>query len=155
MFEQFAGETRAAVSDALEEARLRGDRRIGTEHLLLGALSQQGAAAGTGLGVDAGAVREALRELDTEALAAVGVDARGADRPPIPSSRKHTPFTSSAKSVLSGALAEVRSQGARRITPAHLLLALLETKEPDPAADVLTRLGVDRAAARERLRRAA
>ncbi|MBP0460673.1 Clp protease N-terminal domain-containing protein [Streptomyces montanisoli] len=156
MFEQFAGETRAAVSDALEEARLRGDRRIGTEHLLLGALSHQpAAAAGTGLGVDAGAVRDALRELDTEALTAVGVDARGVDRPPIPASRKRTPFTSSAKSVLGGALAEVRREGARRITPAHLLIALLETKEPDPAADVLTRLGVDRAAARERLRRAA
>ncbi|MCF3965114.1 Clp protease N-terminal domain-containing protein, partial [Streptomyces fuscigenes] len=151
MFEQFADEARAVVTDALEEARLRGDRRIGTEHLLLAALRNQDGQAVAGLGLDADAAREALRELDLEALDAVGIDARGARRPAVPASRKRTPFTSAAKGVLGDSLREVRAQGARRITPAHVLLALLGLREPDPAAEALTRLGVDRAAVRARL----
>ncbi|MEU9387669.1 Clp protease N-terminal domain-containing protein [Streptomyces sp. NPDC048279] len=43
MFEQFAAEARATVAAALEETTLRGDRRIGTEHLLLGVLHDPGA----------------------------------------------------------------------------------------------------------------
>ncbi|WP_329457654.1 Clp protease N-terminal domain-containing protein [Streptomyces sp. NBC_01497] len=151
MFEQFAGRARAVVTDALEEARRRGDRRIGTEHLLLGALRHQDETAVAGLGLDAGAAREALKEMDLAALDAVGIDARGVERPAVPVSRKRTPFTSAAKSVLAGASSEVRAQGARRITPAHLLLALLELRAPDPAAEALTHLGVDRDVVRARL----
>ncbi|UKA63042.1 Clp protease N-terminal domain-containing protein [Arthrobacter sp. FW306-04-A] len=40
---------------------------------------------------------------------------------------------------------------ARRITTRHLLLALLERRQPDPAAVLLNKLGVDRAALKARL----
>jgi ATP-dependent Clp protease ATP-binding subunit ClpA len=152
MFEQFTAEVRAAVTAAHEEARLRGDRRIGTEHLLLGVLNEPAGDAAAAFGADLAAAREALRELDLAALSAVGIDARGVARPPIPASRKHTPFTSGAKSILSGALGEARKAGSRRLTASHVLLALLDCEEPDQSAELVSSLGVDRAAVRARLR---
>lgn len=91
MFEQFATGARAAVTSALEEARLRGDRRIGTEHLLLGVLHEPGSLAVRSLGTDLEAARTALDVLDRSALAAIGIDVQGVERPPIPASRKRTP----------------------------------------------------------------
>ncbi|MYS42867.1 hypothetical protein GTY23_16820, partial [Streptomyces sp. SID5998] len=52
MFEQFAAGARAAVTSAVDEASLRGDRRIGTEHLLLGVLHEPGAARALGADLD-------------------------------------------------------------------------------------------------------
>ncbi|MEU7024042.1 Clp protease N-terminal domain-containing protein [Streptomyces sp. NPDC046203] len=150
MFEQFAAGARESVASALGEAALRGDRRIGTEHLLLGVLHEPGAA--RALGTDLETVRAALDALDRFALAVVGIDIRGIARPPIPASRKRTPFTSGARAVLPRALAETRKAGGRRITPEHLLLALLDRERPDPAAEVMAELGIDRAAVRERVR---
>lgn len=149
MFEQFATGARAAVTSALSEATLRGDRRIGTEHLLLGVLHEPGSA--RALGADLETARAALDALDRSALAAVGIDVQGIERPPVPASRKRTPFTSGARAVLPRALAETRKAGARRIAPEHLLLALLACEQPDPAAELMVRLGVDRTAVRERL----
>ncbi|MEV5953577.1 Clp protease N-terminal domain-containing protein [Streptomyces sp. NPDC051987] len=50
------------------------------------------------------------------------------------------------------ALAETRRAHSRRITPAHLLLALLDCERPDPAAELLAELGIDRTAVRIRIR---
>lgn len=150
MFEQFAAGARAAVASALGEATLRGDRRIGTEHLLLGVLHEPGAV--RALGSDLESARAALDALDRSALAAVGIDVQGIERLPTPASPKRTPFTSGARAVLPRALTETRRAGSRRITPEHLLLALLDCEQPDPAAELMARLGVDRAAVRERMR---
>ncbi|MFF3624892.1 Clp protease N-terminal domain-containing protein [Streptomyces sp. NPDC002467] len=151
MFEQFAAGARTVVTRALEEARLRGDRRIGTEHLLLGILHEPGSVAVRSLGTDLEAAHMALDALDQAALASIGIDIQGVDRPPIPASRKRTPFTSGARSVLPRALAEVKKAGSRRITPEHLLLAILDCERPDPAAELIEQLGIDRAAVRERI----
>ncbi|QKW25633.1 hypothetical protein HUT11_05460 [Streptomyces seoulensis] len=151
MFEQFAAGARAAVASAVDEAALRGDRRIGTEHLLLGVLHEPGAVRALGAGLDS--ARAALDDLDRTALAAVGVDAQGVERAPLPVSRKRAPFTSGARAVLPRALVETRRAGSRRIAPEHLLLALLDCERPDPVAEVMTRLGTDRAAVRAHLRR--
>ena len=152
MFEQFAGSAREIVISALEEARLRGDRRIGTEHLLLGVLHDPDSGAVQALGADLEAARTALDALDRDALAAIGVDVQGIERSPIPASYKRTPFTSAARSVLPRAVVEVKREGTRRITPEHLLLALLDCERPDPAAELLARLGVDRAAVGSEIR---
>ncbi|MEU2135153.1 Clp protease N-terminal domain-containing protein [Streptomyces sp. NPDC018352] len=151
MFEQFAAGARAAVTSALGEATLRGDRRIGTEHLLLGVLHEPGSV--RAFGTDLETARAALDALDRSALAVVGIDVHGIERPPIPASRKRTPFTSGARAVLPRALAETRKAGSRRIAPEHLLLALLDCEQPDPVAELMAQLGVDRAAVRERIRR--
>lgn len=89
MFEQFAADAREAVTSALSEATLRGDRRIGTEHLLLGVLHEPSSV--QALGTDLETARAALDALDRSALAAVGIDIQGIERPPIPASRKRTP----------------------------------------------------------------
>lgn len=150
MFEQFAAGARTAVASAVDEASLRGDRRIGTEHLLLGVLHEPGSV--RALGTDLTTARAALDALDRSALAVVGIDVQGVERPPVPASRKRTPFTSGARAVFPRALAETRKARSRRIAPEHLLLALLACERPDPAADLLAELGIDRAAARERIR---
>ncbi|MFJ9832817.1 Clp protease N-terminal domain-containing protein [Streptomyces sp. NPDC101169] len=151
MFEQFAASARAAVASALEEATLRGDRRIGTEHLLLGVLHEPGAA--RAFGADLDAARAALDALDRTALAVVGIDVQGIERPPIPASRKRTPFTSNARAVLPRALVETRKAGSRRIAPEHLLLALIDSEQPDPVAELMAQLDIDRALVRERVGR--
>ncbi|KIF69454.1 Clp protease ClpX [Streptomyces sp. AcH 505] len=154
MFEQFTADARTTVTSALETARQRGDRRIGTEHLLLGLLDAPESPAVRALDIDLETARGALDALDQDALAMLGIDVKGVARPPVPLSRKRTPFTSGARAVLPRALAEVRKTGGRRITREHLLLSLLKCERPDPAAELLDRLGVDRDAVRERVRQA-
>ncbi|MEV7006243.1 Clp protease N-terminal domain-containing protein [Streptosporangium sp. NPDC051022] len=150
MFERFTAGARAAVAaHAPAEARQRGDRRIGTEHLLLGVLHD--AEAAQALGVDVETARSALAALDEAALAVIGVDARGVERITIPAPSKRMPFTSGAKATLSRALAVARRAGARRVTGGHLLAGLLDGDRTDPATGVLTELGVDRFAVRARL----
>lgn len=152
MFEQFTPGARTVVSGAVQEARLRGDRRIGTEHLLLGVLHGPDSAAARALGIDLAAARTTLDDLDRCALAAIGIDIHGVERPAIPPSRKRTPFTSAARAVIPRSLAEAKNAGSRRITTEHLLLAIIDSERPDPAAEVLDRLAVDRPAVRERIR---
>ncbi|MGW8376285.1 Clp protease N-terminal domain-containing protein [Streptomyces sp. ODS28] len=88
MFERFTGQARQLVIGAQEEARALGHDRIGTEHLLLGALlwpEQPGAATLIRLGASAEDCRaamaslsgprgDALDEEDAEALKALGID---------------------------------------------------------------------------------
>ncbi|MDT3441613.1 MULTISPECIES: Clp protease N-terminal domain-containing protein [unclassified Pseudofrankia] len=188
---RFAAGARGVVGAALAEARLRGDRRIGTEHLLLGVLHHPDTEAARALGVDLPAARSALAALDQAALAALGI-AVGALAPaapaddgvdPWPAARApasgepasgddpaavlfghdrqrptpaqvaqlRTALSSGARAVLSRALAVAPTTPARRVTPELVLLALLERPPPDPAATLLDRLGVDRAAARGQL----
>lgn len=155
MFERFSPEATTVIPTAREEARLRGDRRIGTEHLLLGALRAASPSEAAALGTDTTAVRSALAELDRAALAVIGIDAPEVERPPAPSSPGHTPLTSGARAVIVGALTESRRAEARKIAPRHLLLAVLESAQPDPAADALAHLGIDREAAVRRIREVA
>jgi ATP-dependent Clp protease ATP-binding subunit ClpA len=150
MFERFTTGARDAVmTHAPAEARRRGDRRVGTEHLLLAVLHDPQAA--DLLGVSVAAAREALAALDELALAAVGISALGVQRSEIPAPAKRAPFTSGAKAALSRALAAARRSRAGEVTAAHLLLALLAGQRTDPATDVLAEQGVDRAAAHARI----
>jgi hypothetical protein len=147
---------------AREEARRRGDRRIGTEHLLLALLIEPELAGA--VGPDLEAARTALDQLDRHALAAVGLDAH-VDVPALPSTpppklpRKPTlravlqdrlPLTPTAKKVLTASSRGMR-HGRRHPGARYVLASLLELKRPDPAAELLAQLGVDSAAVRERL----
>ena len=58
----------ATAVHAREEARRRGDRRVGTDDLLLGLLREPAVA--QVLGCDLGAAREALDAMDRDALVA-------------------------------------------------------------------------------------
>ena len=141
MFEKFAAPSRNAVRFGVEEAGRRGDRRIGTDHLLMGLLHDDDTA--TVVGVSVADARSTADALDARALEAIGLpigDFRPAGQP-----RKltRTPLTSGARSVLHRTVAFTTAEHSRRIMPRHLLLALLERDRPDPAAVLLAECGVD------------
>ena len=147
--------------DAREEARRRGDRRVGTEHLVLGLLREPVLA--QALGCDLQTARDALDAMDHDALAAVGVGAAfnvqpvpiddPSKRPSRPTFkavlRDRLPMTPAAKTALEESYKKVRR--SHDTFPQQVLLAVLELEPPDPAAGLIAALGVDRAAARQRL----
>src|SRR3984957_3396297 len=147
--------------DAREEARRRGDRKVGTEHLILGLLREPVVA--QALGCDLQTARDALDAMDHDALAAVGIGAAFA-APPIPIDepikrpsrptlkavlRDRLPMTPAAKTAMEESYKEMRR--GHHLGPQELLLNVLELQPPDPAAGLIAALGVDRAAARQRL----
>jgi Clp amino terminal domain, pathogenicity island component len=104
------------------------------------------------LGIDLQSARAAEDALDRVALAAVGIDAGGLGPiREVGTSRRLPPLTSGARAVFKGAIEEARPRKSGRIETRHFLLALLERKRPDPAAELLHELGVDPAAVRDRL----
>jgi hypothetical protein len=132
-----------ALRRAGEEIARRGDRRVGTDHLLLGLLHDADVAAA--LGVDVERARAVAGDLDQAALAAIGVDL-GDDLPPARTRVRvgHVPLTSAARAAIGRAGAVADAEHVRRIEPRHLLAALREREEPDPAAVLLAALGVAR-----------
>ncbi|MFK4299283.1 ATP-dependent Clp protease ATP-binding subunit ClpA [Arthrobacter sp. GAS37] len=152
MFERFAGEARTAVHSGAEEAKRRGDRRIGTDHLLLGLLHDPESC--RTLETDLESARAQLDTLDQQALEAVGITLGDFGPLNAPKGSSRTTFTSAARSVIQDSLILTTREKARRITTRHLLLALLERHEPDPAAVLLHKLGVDTAAVKTRLQNA-
>src|ERR1700728_966800 len=66
---------------AAEEARRRGDRRTGTDHILLALFEDPSIE--VVLGVNLQQARQALESLDHEALGALGLGS-GTDAPPLP-----------------------------------------------------------------------
>jgi ATP-dependent Clp protease ATP-binding subunit ClpA len=149
MFERFAGPARAVVEDAGHEAARRGDRRIGTDHLLVALLRDEGLA--RIVGADPAAAREAADQLDRDALAAIGLTVHEFQPAGQAALGRRMPLTSGAKSVIQGALANTVAEKARAISSRHLLLALLDRHEPDPAATLLTALAVDQPTVRKHL----
>ncbi|HKR98193.1 MAG TPA: Clp protease N-terminal domain-containing protein [Candidatus Dormibacteraeota bacterium] len=142
---------------AREEARRRGDRRVGTEHLVLGLLREPEVA--PVLGCDLGAAREALDAMDRDALVAVGIDRR-LDAPPIPTREPalrggrailkavladQLPATPVAKRVMEEAGKDARHRPAKQCwSRERVLIALLSLAPPDPAAALLDALEVNR-----------
>jgi len=133
----------------MDEARCSGDKRLGTDHLLLGALHDPGPAGLLGVTLDQ--ARAAAARLDRTALASIGIAAHGFERVPMPGRGKKPPFSSGARSVMEGMLRYAMDQKSRQITTANLLLSLLDREEHDPAAVLLKELGVDRAGVRRRV----
>ena len=140
------------LTSATGEARRRGDRRLGTDHLLLGLLHDEDSPAAKALGVSLAGARAASDALDRAALAAVGVQVRTlGEGPPASFGRRRPPLTSGARAVFKRAIDEARPSRSGRIDTTCFLLALLSRQRPDPAAELLDALGVDPAAARKRL----
>jgi ATP-dependent Clp protease ATP-binding subunit ClpA len=140
------------LASATEEARRRGDRRIGTDHLLLGLLHDEDSPAAKALGVSLADARAAWDALDVAALAAAGIQVGAlGEGPPAPFGRRLPPLTSGARAVFKRAIDEARPARSGRIDTTHFLLALLLLQRPDPAAELLGALRVDPAAVRRRL----
>jgi len=152
---------------AREEARRRGDRRVGAEHLVLGLLREPDIA--QVLGCNLGEAREALDAMDRDALVAIGID-RALLAPPVPTRdpalggrrpslkvvlADRLPMTPVAKRVLEESGRHLRRGRAEPRWSLHLLLAaLLRLAAPDPGAALLDALDVDRAEVSARLNEA-
>jgi ATP-dependent Clp protease ATP-binding subunit ClpA len=133
--------------DANSEAARMGDRRIGTEHVTLALLTDPDSVTAKALAVSLEDARKALQALDSAALAAVGIEAVDPG-PGAPPARVRMRLTPGARSVF----ASLRTnRSTKPPKPQHLLLGLLDCAKPDPAAELLDALGVDRAEVRARL----
>jgi len=137
----------ATYYDARDEAIRRGDRTIGTEHLVLALLIDPASPSAKALSCDLGSARRALDELDSQALAAIGV-APGITAAPVAMRLTgRLRLTPAAKAVITG-IRDARKN--RRAGLGIVLSALLDLPRPDPAAELLAALGVDARAVRER-----
>jgi ATP-dependent Clp protease ATP-binding subunit ClpA len=128
---------------ASEEARRRGDRRYGTDHLLIALLEDPTIEAM--LGVSLEHARQALESLDHQALGALGL-ASVADAPPLP--MRPVP-NKPAKKVLEDASKPNRRK--LQITAQQVLAQILTLQPPDPAAVLLGALGVNTLEVRRRV----
>src|SRR5262245_24065403 len=142
---------RLGLGSAAEEARRRGDRRLGTDHILLGLLHDPSGEPARVLGVDLESARAADEALDRAALAAVGLDAAGITLATDATAGGRLPLTSGARAVFKRAIDRARPAKTGRIEARHFLLALLDCERPDPAAELLQSLGVDTSDVRARL----
>jgi len=144
---------------ACEEARRRGDRRTGTEHLLLALLEDPSIE--VVLGVSLQQARQTLESLDQQALGALGLGSR-TDAPPIPlravpkkprirdvMKKDRLRMTPSAKKVLEDAVKPNRRK--TQVMAQQVLAQILTRQPPDPAAVLLGALGVDPSEVRRRL----
>nr|WP_210414679.1 Clp protease N-terminal domain-containing protein [Microlunatus elymi] len=126
---------KAALSNAAEEAARQGDRRIGTNHLLLGLLHDS-AIAGS-LGVDVEHARATAQDLDRQALAGIGLNLAQLPGPIVRRVSGHAPLTSGLRAVIARAVDLAATERVRTAEPRHLMAALLERRKPDPAAELL------------------
>ena len=144
---------------ASEEARRRGDRRTGTDHVLLALLEDPPIEAV--LGVSLQQARQALESLDQEALGALGLGS-GSDAPELPmravpkkpslsyvAQTDRLRMTPAAKKVLQEAVKPNRRK--TQVTAQQVLAQILALQPPDPAAVLLGALSVNTSEVRHRL----
>ncbi|MGW1173129.1 Clp protease N-terminal domain-containing protein [Kitasatospora sp. NPDC002543] len=179
MFERFTEAARQVVVAAQQEARELRHRHVGTEHLLLAIVGTPGDPAAAVLveaGLDQEEVRRAVRralgpEEDAAALASIGVDlgavreavesvfGEGALDVPVEGEPRRrgwfrsesrpvrSPFTAGAKAALTLSLRESLRLKAREIAVGHLLLGVLREGE-GLGARVIVEHGLDPEAVR-------
>jgi ATP-dependent Clp protease ATP-binding subunit ClpA len=145
---------------ASEEARRRGDRRAGTDHILLTLFEDPSIEAV--LGVSLQQARRALESLDQEALGALGLEPGADDAPPLPMravpkrprlrevmKKDHFRMTPAAKKLLQDAVKPNRQK--TQVAAQQVLAQILALQPPDPAAALLGALGVNTSEVRRRL----
>src|SRR6266516_2013648 len=130
VFERFTDRARRVIPLAQEEAQRLNHDYVGTEHLLLGLLSEgEGVAAKAlaSLSISLEAVRQQVEEIIGQGQAAP---------------TGHIPFTPRAKKVLELSLREALQLGHNYIGTEHILLGLIREGE-GVSAQVLQKLGAD------------
>ncbi len=138
MFERFTDQARRVVVLAQEEARRLNHNYIGTEHILLGLLSEGEGVAAKAL-ESLGISLEAVRVQVQETIGQGQVTPTG-----------HIPFTPRAKKVLELSLREALQLGHNYMGTEHILLGLIREGE-GVAAQVLAAVGADDARVREQV----
>jgi ATP-dependent Clp protease ATP-binding subunit ClpC len=126
--DRFTQRARRVLSLAHQEAERMRQQYIGTEHLLLGLVREEGGVAGRVLR-DLGLEYERVREM-TERVSGIG-DFEG----------RNIELSAGVQKVLENAIEEARNLGHHYIGTEHLLLALASLEEGNASA-VLRKLGV-------------
>ncbi|MFH1452695.1 MAG: ATP-dependent Clp protease ATP-binding subunit [Armatimonadota bacterium] len=138
MWEPFTERARRSIILAQEEAQKLGNNYVGTEHLLLGIISEGESVAAKvleALGINLDNVRG-----EVESIVGKGTYKGGGDMA----------FTPRAKKVIELAFEEARSLGHNYIGTEHLLLGLVREGE-GVAARVLSNLGIDPVKVRDQI----
>ncbi|MEA4899891.1 MAG: ATP-dependent Clp protease ATP-binding subunit [Christensenellaceae bacterium] len=135
-FSRFTERAQRALVASQQEAAGLGRNYVGTEHLLLGVLSDPGSAGAVLSGLTLDAVRAEVLEL-------LG---RGDNTQPI----KAMSYTPRTKKVLEQSGREARDLKQNYVGTEHLLLALMRERE-GVAAHILIKMGIDLDKAREEL----
>jgi len=131
MFERFTDRARRVVVLAQEEARMFNRDYVGTEHILLALIREEGGVAAQALeslGITEEGARQQVEEI-------VGRDQPGPQQ-------GHLPMTPRAKKVLQLSLREAIALGHGYIGTEHILLGLIR-EDDGVAIRVLNGLGVD------------
>ncbi len=141
----------AICLQASEEARRRGDRRIGTDHILLALFEDPSIE--VVLGVSLQQARQGLDSLDHEALSTLGLGS-DIDAPPLAmravpkkprfrdvAKKDRLRMAPTAKKVLEAAVKPNRRK--TYVTAQQVLAQILALQPPDPAAVLLGALGVN------------
>ena len=139
MFERFTDRARRVVVLAQEEARMLNHNEIGTEHILLALIREDGGVAAQAL-ESLGITEEAARQQVEEIIGPSQQD------PP----RGHIPFTPRAKKILQLSMREAVALGHAYIGTEHILLGLVR-EDDGVAIRVLNGLGVDPNRIRQRV----
>ena len=129
MFEQFTDRAIKAIVMAQDEAKDLGYSFVGTEQILLGLIREEQSAAAQLLAT----LNVTLEKARAEVARMVGRGSSG-----TPSEARFTP---KANQVFEQALKIARAFGQRNISPEHLLLGLLQTRD-SVAVKILQQLGV-------------
>jgi ATP-dependent Clp protease ATP-binding subunit ClpA len=130
MFERFTDRARRVVVLAQDEARMLNHNYIGTEHILLGLIGENGGIASqvfASLGLD-------LDQARSDVLKLIG---KGTQAP-----SGHIPFTPRGKKCLELALREALQLGHNYIGTEHVLLGMIREGE-GVGAQVMVRNGLD------------
>ena len=135
-FAKFTERGQRALIAAQNEAKALGRSYVGTEHLLLGVLSDPGAAANVLRGVTLDSARNEI----------LGILGRGSDKP----DGKQMVYTPRTKKVIEQSAREARELKQDYVSVEHILLALMRERE-GVAAHVLIKMGLDLSRAREEL----
>ncbi len=138
-FAKFTERGQRALLTAQREAAQLGRTYVGTEHLLLGVLSDPGAASVILKGITLDAAREEI----------IQILGRGDDDSPV----RTMVYTPRTKKVLEQSVREARDLKQNYVGTEHILLALMRERE-GVAAHVMIKMGMDLSKAREELLRA-
>ena len=138
-FAKFTERGQRALLTAQREAAQLGRTYVGTEHLLLGVLSDPGAASVVLKGITLDAARQEI----------IQILGRGDDDSPV----RTMVYTPRTKKVLEQSVREARDLKQNYVGTEHILLALMRERE-GVAAHVMIKMGMDLSKAREELLRA-
>lgn len=140
------------LNAAGDEARLRGDRRIGTDHLLLALLGDPASTVPKDLGVTRHEALAVEAALDVAALDELGIGILGVWMPEVEASgRRLPPLSSGSREVIKETFNRSKPKTTGRLSHRDFLQAILAREAPDPAAELLAALKVDTTAVRSRL----